>query len=118
MTGPKKDNRGAMFPNANKEKATQPDCTGKVVIEGKEFQVAAWENTTADGKKYWSLTFSVPLPPNPNKAKPVQSGGSNNNSSNNSNSNNAPSNYNSSISEDLDDLDAILKSAEDDNPFN
>lgn len=109
-----KDNKGFLFPNTNKNKPTQPDLSGKAIIDGKEKQFAAWENVTKDGKKYWACVFSDPKPVNEEKT------GVNNNSNNhhsNDNSNNSKPAYTSNISDDLDDLDAILRSAEDDDPF-
>lgn len=103
----KKDNRGYLYPNSNKNKPTQPDFTGKVLVDGKEWRISAWENKTPEGKKYLSLSFSPPLPANQGQ------GGSSQSQSNNTTSaaTGAP------ISEDLD-LDAILNSSDDDNPFN
>lgn len=56
----KKDNKGFMYPNTNKVKPTQPDYTGNCLIDGKEKRMAIWENQTADGKRYFSITFSEP----------------------------------------------------------
>lgn len=53
--------RGYLHPNTNKNKPSQPDHTGTCNIDGKEYRIAAWENKTADGKPYLSLTFSIPL---------------------------------------------------------
>ena len=53
----KKDNRGYLYPNKNKNKPTQPDYTGKVLIDGKELRISAWENQTPEGNKYLSLAF-------------------------------------------------------------
>lgn len=116
MTAQKKDNKGFHFPNTNKTKATQPDYTGKSTVDGKEWQTATWENTTPDGKRYLSTTYSIPLPPKEganSNAKPANGG--------NSTTQNTPQVKNgtaSPIFEDTDDLDAILRSADDDNPFN
>lgn len=116
MTLQKKDNRGYTFPNTNKNKPTQPDHTGKATLDGKEWSMAAWENITPDGKKYLSFAFSIPLPVDPNAVRP-------NNSSNQQQTPQRSSNVVTPIvstdSNDLDDLDAILRSADDDdNPFN
>lgn len=60
----KKDNRGYLYPNKNKNKPTQPDFTGKALVDGKEWRIGAWENKTPEGNSYLSLAFTVPLPPN------------------------------------------------------
>lgn len=60
----KKDNRGYLYPNKNKNKPTQPDYTGKALVDGKEWRIGAWENKTPEGNSYLSLAFTVPLPPN------------------------------------------------------
>ncbi len=103
----KKDNRGYLYPNKNKNKPTQPDFTGKVLVEGKEWRISAWENQTPEGNKYLSLAFSPPQPAN-------SADGQTNNTSQPQTS--SPK-INAPISDDLD-LDAILNSTDDENPFN
>lgn len=98
----KKDNRGYLYPNKNKNKPTQPDMTGKVMIEGKDWRISAWENQTPEGNKYLSLAFSPPIKSNNeqvNKTETILQ-------------KNKPS-----VEEDFD-LEAILNSADDENPFN
>lgn len=140
----KKDNRGYLYPNSNKTKPTHPDYTGTVITDGKEWRLAAWENQSTDGKKYLSLIVSPPLTPeqqqqfkrndepqanpNPNINHGLNAGNSNNTSSQTEEKtdkeehqkNEQQNNYYNKMdsSNDLDDLDAILKSADDDNPFN
>lgn len=112
MNDPKKDNRGYLYPNTNKTKPTQPDFTGKVTIENKEWRLSAWENKTPEGKKYLSLSVSPPLENTPG-APPT------NNNYNNQNNQKSNTKSTPDISKDeLDDLDAILKLTDDDNPFN
>lgn len=105
-----KNNKGYLYPNTNKTKATQPDYTGKVIIENEgvvfEKRLAAWENTDPNGKRYLSIIASEPIP---------QDNKPNANSSNSTTIQKNP--VSSPISEDLEDLDAILRSADDDNPF-
>lgn len=108
----KKDNRGYLYPNKNKNKPTQPDFTGKVLIDGKELRISAWENQTPEGNKYLSLAFSPPTSQTENQGQTSNQGGAGQNSTqSNSTQANAP------IADDLD-LDAILNSSDDDNPFN
>ncbi len=107
----KKDNRGYLYPNKNKNKPTQPDYTGKVIVNSKELKISAWENQTPEGNKYLSIAFSeIPTNVNQNNAsenKPTeQSSASENQDKKNSNT----------ITDDLD-LDAILNSTDDDSPF-
>ena len=51
-------NSGALFKNNLKEKDTQPDMSGVINVEGKEFRVAAWQNKSKKGAKYLSLKVS------------------------------------------------------------
>lgn len=105
-----KNNKGFLYPNTNKTKATHPDYTGKLVIEQNgvvfEKRVAAWENNDSSGKKYLSLIVSEPVAQE-NKQQ-----------NNNSNQTIQRAPVSSPISDDLEDLDAILRIADDDNPFN
>lgn len=110
MNEPKKDNRGYLYPNTNKNKPTQPDFTGKVTIDNKEWRLSAWENKSPDGKKYLSISVSVPLEnnqPGPG-GQPIQK---------NNNKINQESHKPDITQDDLEDLDAILKLTDDDNPF-
>jgi hypothetical protein len=50
-------NKGALFANKRREKQTQPNATGTVNIEGVEYYVDAWTNTSEAGQKYQSLKF-------------------------------------------------------------
>lgn len=58
---PKYDNemRGALFPN-EKQSAKSPDMTGRVQIEGKEYRLAGWQQTSRKGQKYLSLSVTDP----------------------------------------------------------
>lgn len=113
MSEQKNSNRGYLYPNANKNKPTQPDFTGKLTVDGKEWKINAWENKSPEGKKFLSLSLLIPL----------QTSNTNNQTNTNTNANQnqetkedkiKPS---SNISEDFD-LDAILKSTDEENPFN
>lgn len=114
MSEQKNNNRGYLYPNANKNKPTQPDFTGKLTVDGKEWKINAWENKSPDGKKFLSLSLLVPLQTN-----------SNNNNQNNTNNTQQNHQENkeekmkpaSNISDEFD-LDEILKSTDNDNPFN
>ena len=54
-----KTNRGAMFKNDRKETDRHPDMKGSVNIEGREFWVSAWRQTSKAGKPYVSLSFTA-----------------------------------------------------------
>ena len=52
-------NSGALFKNNTKEEGdNRPDMTGGVDVEGKEYRVSAWSNTSKNGMKYLSLKVS------------------------------------------------------------
>lgn len=59
----KKDNKGFLFVNGNKNQPKQPDQTGRIVVDGKEYRISAWESTSNDGKKYLSLALTPYFPP-------------------------------------------------------
>jgi len=52
-----KDNTGALFVNDRREKETQPNARGSALIDGVEYWVSAWTNTSSKGVKYQSLKF-------------------------------------------------------------
>lgn len=128
-TPPKKDNKGFLFVNGNKNKPTQPDQTGRFVLDGKEYRISAWDSTTTDGRPYLSLAITPYFPPN-TQGQPAQSGQNyNQNSKGASNTNNQGNSSNvgyggnkgnftgAPISNDFDlDLDDILNNT-DDEPF-
>ena len=52
-------NSGALFKNNTKEEGdNRPDMTGVVDVEGKEYRVSAWSNSSKNGMKYLSLKVS------------------------------------------------------------
>lgn len=48
-------NRGALWRNTKKEKDTQPDHTGKLNVDGKDYWLSAWIKDGQNGK-YFSLS--------------------------------------------------------------
>jgi hypothetical protein len=58
---------GALFKNTKKEKDTDPLYKGSCEIEGRQFWISSWLNTSKDGEKYMALKFkpkeSQPAPP-------------------------------------------------------
>lgn len=119
----KKDNRGYLYPNSNKNKPTQPDYTGTIIVDGKEQKLAAWENTSTDGKKYLSIIVSPLLTPEQQAQfkrtdEPQEAPNNNNNNAKENNAKEKEDYYNNFSSDLEDDLDQILKNSDDDNPFN
>lgn len=101
----KKDNtnRGYLYPNQNKTKATQPDFTGVGNFEGKNFRLAGWETKNSEGKKYISLSITEMINnPKPNDNKAHNDNGNKDNGNNSSGS--------SQSSSDDDELSRILNS--------
>ena len=58
MAEEKRDNSGVLFKNQYKERPTQPDMTGKVIIEGRQFRISAWDKFTEAGNPFLSLAFT------------------------------------------------------------
>jgi len=52
-----KDFTGVLFANDKREKETQPNAKGSALIDGVEYWVSAWTNTSSKGTKYQSLKF-------------------------------------------------------------
>jgi hypothetical protein len=59
MAYEQKDNSGSLFVNDRREKDSHPNAKGTAMIDGKEYWVDAWTNTSANGKKYQSLKFKL-----------------------------------------------------------
>ena len=57
-----RDNSGSIFKNNRKEKDTQPDYTGKALIDGKEKSISMWIKEGKSGK-FFSLSFQEPWKP-------------------------------------------------------
>jgi len=54
-------NRGALFVNENKEEGSkQPDYSGTLNVEGKEYRLAGWKRESKGGKKFLSVSISEP----------------------------------------------------------
>lgn len=53
-----KDMRGYLYVNVNKSKPTQPDYTGKVLIDNKPYKISAWDYKSSNGNNYLSLAIS------------------------------------------------------------
>lgn len=53
----KKYNSGALFKNNRKETDNHPDYNGKCQIDGVEYYINAWLNTSKQGMQYLSLSL-------------------------------------------------------------
>ena len=54
-----KENSGSIFRNDKEVKEARPDYTGTAKIDGVDYRVASWVNTTQEGKEYLSLKFEL-----------------------------------------------------------
>jgi uncharacterized protein (DUF736 family) len=59
MNKQQKNNTGALFPNESKNPKA-PQKKGTIIIDGKEWAIAAWSQTSKAGKTYESLKVSEP----------------------------------------------------------
>jgi len=54
-------NKGVLFPNQYKEEGdSKPDYLGNVNVNGEEWSLAAWANTSKKGKEYLGVRVSEP----------------------------------------------------------
>jgi uncharacterized protein (DUF736 family) len=61
-------NKGVLFPNQYKEDGdTKPDYLGNINVNGGEWSLAAWANTSKNGKDYLSIRVSEPREKNETK---------------------------------------------------
>lgn len=57
MAYEQRPNTGSLFKNDRREKETHAHARGSALIDGVEYWVDAWTNTTNSGDKYQSLKF-------------------------------------------------------------
>ena len=57
MSYEQRDNTGSLFKNDRREKDTQPNARGKALIDGVEYEVAAWTKKDRNGNPWQSLSF-------------------------------------------------------------
>ena len=55
----KKDNSGALFKNDIKESDSHPDYKGSAMIDGSDYWVNGWINTSKAGTKYMKFSYSA-----------------------------------------------------------
>lgn len=58
-----KDGQGSLFQNKKKEKDSQPDLTGKAMVNGQMVDLSAWTKIDKNGNKWLSLSFKPPWKP-------------------------------------------------------
>lgn len=66
------ENKGILFKNDYKENENQPSYRGKINVEGKEFELAAWVKEGKNGK-FLSLSVSEPYDKSSRSEKPNSS---------------------------------------------
>ena len=67
-----KNNTGAIFKNDKKTAENQPDYRGKMMVDGKEWEISLWiRESQATGLKYFSAAIKEPFV-KPTEASPVQ----------------------------------------------
>jgi uncharacterized protein (DUF736 family) len=60
-----KDNSGAIFKNDKKETENHPDYKGSARVAGVDYWVSVWVNTSANGNKYMSTSYTPKEAANP-----------------------------------------------------
>ncbi len=119
----KKNNRGAAFVNKSKDKPSQPDFVGTIVIDGKEKRVAVWKNKSIDGSEYMTFILSEQLTDEEksnyrNLDSPAQAPFKKSDIINgNRNGNNIKNTQIKNENNEINDLHEILKLDDDDPPF-
>ena len=54
-----KNNSGVLFKNDRRESDTHPHMKGNIVVDGKEYWLSAWTNTSKSGTRYQKLIRRV-----------------------------------------------------------
>lgn len=57
-----KPGQGVMFPNDQQGNPSRPTWRGSVNINGKEYEISAWDKTSSRGNRYLSLDVREPRP--------------------------------------------------------
>ena len=67
------DNRGAIWGNDKKVKDTQPDFTGSIIVDGKDYFVSGWKRKADASPKSPALSLAVTLKDQqPQQSAPAQ----------------------------------------------
>jgi hypothetical protein len=51
-----KEGQGSIFPNNYKEKPSQPDHKGTILLDGVLYEIAGWLKESANGNQFMSLS--------------------------------------------------------------
>lgn len=54
-------NRGALYKNDKQGNEKRPDFTGKINVNGKDFDLSGWMKVSKSGNKYMSLSVREPF---------------------------------------------------------
>lgn len=54
-------NRGVLFKNDRKDNESQPDYTGKLNVNGGDFDLSAWIKEAKNGRKFFSVSIKPPF---------------------------------------------------------
>ena len=54
------EKRGVLFRNNDKQSDRSPDYSGRITVEGVEYQLAGWLTESAKGLKYLSIKARIP----------------------------------------------------------
>ncbi len=60
----RKDGDASLFNNGYKQKDSHPDMRGDLLLDGKEYEIAAWKKATRTGEPWYSMKVQ------PKRAKP------------------------------------------------
>ena len=67
------DNRGAIWGNEKKVKDTQPDFTGSILVDGKDYFISGWKRKADASPKSPALSLAVTLKDQqPQQSAPAQ----------------------------------------------
>ena len=56
------EKRGVLFRNNDKQTDRSPDYSGRITVDGVEYQLAGWLTESAKGLKYLSIKARIPEP--------------------------------------------------------
>lgn len=55
-------NKGALFKNDDKQSETHPDYKGSINVDGQDYWISCWRNSSREGRKYLSLSVKKKEP--------------------------------------------------------
>lgn len=54
-----RERSGSLFPNTDRQSEASPNATGKALIGGQMYRIAAWKKESASGVFYMTLKFTA-----------------------------------------------------------